>query len=292
MDIVRFKGGLGNQMFQYAFLKGLESKGRKAGASLGFYDENPELAQFELDKVFPNIVMDTGCDQEFFAAYDKWCSMKTNPEKVENFRKNLEDRYFWNETPDEGGIFQEAVYMTRECVFAGYWQTEKYFVHIRQGLLKDFQFSEGEERLKDLKGRMLASNNFVSVHVRRGDYLQHPELYGGICTDEYYKAAMELAGRKIASPLFVFFSDDIGWVKEHYKFDNALYIEAGMFEHYQPWYDMCLMSCCSHNIIANSSFSWWGAWLNRRAGKIVIAPEKWFNNRKRTDACPEDWIRV
>ena len=76
MDIVRFKGGLGNQMFQYAFLKSLESKGRNVGASLGFYKEHPELRQFELDNVFPNIKMKTGFDAEFFRAYDKWCSIK------------------------------------------------------------------------------------------------------------------------------------------------------------------------------------------------------------------------
>lgn len=292
MDIVRFKGGLGNQMFQYAFLKSLESKGRKVGASLGFYYENPGAMQYELDKVFHNIDMITGFDKEFYDAYDKWCLIKTDDGKVENFRKDLKNRYFWNETTDEGGNYQEDVYLTQDCVFVGYWQTEGYFVHIRQELLKDFQFSEGEKQLKIWKEKLLTNDNYVSVHIRRGDYLKHPELYGGICTDQYYKNAMQFIKQKADSPVFVFFSDDIGWVKEHCRFDNAIYIETSMFEHYQAWYDMCLMSCCSHSIIANSSFSWWGAWLNQRDDKIVIAPKKWFNNRKESNRCPEEWIRL
>ena len=293
MDVVRFRGGLGNQMFQYAFLKGLEAKGRKVGASLGFYKEHPELMQFELDRVFPNIAMDIGYDKEFFDAYDKWCLIKADDEKVENFRKDLKNRYFWNEATEEGGNYQEDVYVTKECVFVGYWQTEKYFADIRQELLRDFQFSEGEKKLEVMKEKMLADNNHVSVHIRRGDYLDCPELYGGICTEQYYKDAMQLVSQKVGNPVWVFFSDDIGWVKEHYRFgDNALYVEPSMFGQYQAWYDMCLMSCCSYNIIANSSFSWWGAWLNQRENRIVIAPRKWLNNRQRNDICPKNWIRV
>ena len=292
MDVVRFKGGLGNQMFQYAFLKSLEYRGRKVGASLGFYGENPKLMQYELDRTFPNIVMNTGFDKEFFEAYGKWCRIKSDDKKVDVFRKDLEHRYFWNETTEEGGNYQEGVYLTKECVFVGFWQTEKYFTGFRRELLKDFQFREGEERLAGMRKIFSGQDYYVSVHIRRGDYLKCQELYGNICTERYYGKAMEYIRQRVPKPVFVFFSDDMEWVKKSCRMDNAIYIVAGMFEHYEAWYDMCLMSCCAHNIVANSTFSWWGAWLNQRADQIVIAPEKWMNNRKKSDRCPAGWVRL
>lgn len=294
MDIVRFKGGLGNQMFQYAFLKSLESKGRNVGASLGFYKEHPELRQFELDNVFPNIKMKTGFDAEFFRAYDKWCSIKYDNVKLDTFKKDLKNRFFWSEAAEEEGNYQEKVYETENCVFSGYWQTEKYFTEIRKELVKDFDFSDinKDYGLLLLSKRLLANDSYISIHVRRGDYLQWPEIYGEICTEQYYQDAMTLLETKVHCPIFVFFSDDINWVKSHLRRAEGIYIDNSIFDHYQPWYDMYLMSCCSHNIIANSSFSWWGAWLNQRENRQVVAPKKWFYSQDRRDVCPEDWIRL
>ncbi len=294
MDVVRFKGGLGNQMFQYAFLKSLEYRGRKVGASLGFYREHLDLRQFELDKVFVNVKMETGFDKEFFTAYDKWNLIKADKKRVKEFRRDFRNRYFWGEAEDEVGRYQAEVYLTENCVFAGYWQTEKYFIDIRKELLDDLQFlnGNGEQRLKALGQQLLGNDNYVSVHVRRGDYLQFSEIYGDICGEQYYQKAMAYINQRVCSPVFVFFSDDIGWVKEHYGDENSIYIEESMFEDYQSWYDMYLMSCCSHNIIANSTFSWWGAWLNQREEKMVIAPQKWMNTLNMTDICPKTWLRL
>ena len=294
MDVVRFKGGLGNQMFQYAFLKSLEHRGRMAGASLGFYDEYPDSRKFELDRVFPNIRMDTGFDKEFFEAYNKWNLIKSDSKKLEDFKRDLKNRYFWSEADDEVGRYQAEVYMTENCVFAGYWQTEKYFTEIRKELLSDLRFlnGAGDQRLEALGQQFLEHDNYVSVHVRRGDYLQFSEMYGNICKEQYYQAAMEYINQRFSSPVFVFFSDDIEWVKGHYGNADSIYVEAGMFEEYQSWYDMYLMSCCSHNIVANSTFSWWGAWLNEREEKLVIAPKKWMNILNMTDICPKTWIRL
>ncbi len=294
MDIVRFKGGLGNQMFQYAFLKSLEYHKRKAGASLGFYEEYPDSRRFELDRVFPNIRMDKGFDTEFLASYDKWNLIKSDSKKLERFKKDVKNRYFWSETEDEVGRYQAEVYLTENCVFAGYWQTEKYFIEIRKDLLEDFRFLNGdrEQSLSALGQQLLEHDNYVSVHVRRGDYLQFSEVYGNICKEQYYEAAMAYISQRVQSPVFVFFSDDIEWVKGHYGDKKSIYVEESMFEDYQSWYDMYLMSCCSHNIIANSTFSWWGAWLNQREEKLVIAPKKWMNNRNMADICPKNWIRL
>ena len=114
---------------------------------------------------------------------------------------------------------------------------------------------------------------------------------GDVCTEAYYNKAMDYMEQRLGNCQFYFFSDDIEWVKEHYRKSNALYIESNMFERYQNWFDMCLMSFCSHHIIANSTYSWWGAWLNPRE-KIVIAPKTWARSKNFADICPVEWIRM
>ena len=289
MDIVRFKGGLGNQMFQYAFLKSLSSYNRDVRGSLGFYRKNVNTASFSLTDVFDNVKFELVDDSVFEDIDHKWKRIKQNKDKLALFVKDYPNRFFWVEDPQ--GTFNKHIFETENCVFIGYWQTEKYFSHIRRELLEDFLFSEGEVQLSRMKEAFLRAENYVSIHIRRGDYLEFSENYGDICTWDYYSAAIEYIKKIIKNPIFVFCSDDINWTKEHYKMKEAIYIEPGMFECYQPWYDMCLMSCCSSNIIANSSFSWWGAWLNQRSDKKVVAPTPWFHNYNMPDICPDDWVR-
>lgn len=289
MDIVRFKGGLGNQMFQYALLKSLSSQGRKVMASLGYYSKHPGERTFCLKDVFGNVSFEIVDEKKFEEIDGKWKDIKKNAIKLKEFRQDYVNRFFWVE--DIYGAYNEGVFETRSCVFVGYWQTEKYFLKIRDTLLQDFQFSQGEDQLEVLRNELMDNNNYVSVHIRRGDYLNISELYGDLSSTEYYVKAMKLIQKKNKEAVFVFFSDDIGWVRDNYQFDGAIYIEPGLFKNYQPWYDMCLMSCCSHNIIANSSFSWWGAWLNRREG-MIIAPKRWFRVFEMPDICPENWIRL
>lgn len=290
MDIVRFKGGLGNQMFQYALLKALSLRGRLVEGSLGFYSKHPNLAPFCLTDVFTNISF-TIVDEDIFEEKDtQWREIKQNTKELEKFLYDYNHRFFWVEEPE--GTYDKNIFETSNCVFVGYWQTEKYFRQIREELLLDFQFPKGERQLKRLKRKFCLGNNYVSVHIRRGDYLDSPQIFGNICTEAYYDAAFSFISEYVKSPIFVFFSDEIQWVKRHYEFKDAIYIETAMFEHYQAWYDMCLMSYCSCNIIANSSFSWWGAWLNQRPEKKVIAPKTWFNGREMPDICPESWVRL
>lgn len=290
MDIVRFKGGLGNQMFQYALLKALLLCGREVTGSLGFYENHSQLRPFCLTDVFKNVSFNIVDEQTFKMINEQWRQIKQDKKKYDSFMKDYSNRFFWIE--EEVGTYDERIFTTHDCTFIGYWQTEKYFIQIKKKLLEDFKFSMGEERLCILRERLLASNNYISVHIRRGDYLNFSELYGNICTEQYYKRAINFMEKQVNSPVFIFFSDDIGWVKKHYKYNNAIYIEPVMFENYQPWYDMNLMSSCSHNIIANSTFSWWGAWLNKNPYKTVIAPQKWINGTEMLDICPIDWIRM
>lgn len=290
MDIVRFKGGLGNQMFQYAFLKALSSQGREVMGSLGYYAKYPQHRPFCLTDVFENVSLNI-VDETIFEEIDKkWILIKQDKERREQYLKDYTNRFFWVEEAD--GTYDPRVFETSNCVFTGYWQTEKYFVQIRDTLLSDFRFSKGEQKLEEMKNKLLGGRQYVSVHIRRGDYLETPDRYWNICTRQYYDAAMAYAEKKVENPVFVFFSDDLEWTREQFQVKDAVFIEAGMFDCYQPWYDMCLMSCCSCNIIANSTFSWWGAWLNQRPEKTVVAPVPWFHGFGMIHICPEKWVRI
>lgn len=289
MDIVRFKGGLGNQMFQYALLKSLSLQGRKVTASLGFYSRPSCERAFCLNEVFENVCFEVVNERIFKEIDIRWRAIKHNEKKIKEFLQDYANRFFWVE--DAYGTYDESVFKTCNCAFVGYWQTEKYFGWAKKELLHDFKFSKGEEQLEKWKKRLTSSENYVSVHIRRGDYLKNSELYGNLSVSQYYEKAMRLAEKRNSNSIFVFFSDDIEWVKEHYYRKRAIYIQPELFDHYQMWYDMCLMSCCAHNIIANSSYSWWGAWLNGRGG-TVIAPKLWLKGYEMPDICPDSWIRV
>ena len=140
----------------------------------------------------------------------------------------------------------------------------------------------------------IKSTEAVAVHFRRGDYTKKrvADKYGS-CSVEYYKNAVEYIAEKYPNPEIFFFSDDIEWVKENLKFPyNCSYVANNTGD--KSFEDLRLMSCCKHNVIANSSFSWWGAWLNNNKDKIVVAPKKWLQDSSfaQDDIVPKAWIRL
>ena len=132
----------------------------------------------------------------------------------------------------------------------------------------------------------------VSLHIRLGDYTTpvNKEFFGGICTEEYYKNAVEYIKQKYENPKFFIFSNGEGNITE--VLPDIDYELVNINDENTGWADMYLMSQCKHNIIANSSFSWWGAWLNQNENKTVVAPQKWINGQKMPDICPSEWIRI
>jgi hypothetical protein len=137
--------------------------------------------------------------------------------------------------------------------------------------------------------------NSVSLHVRRGDYVANLKVAAihGLCSKEYYASAIKFISKKVERPHFFVFSDDINWVENNFKINYpCTYINQNFSN--ESYNDLRLMSLCQHNIIANSSFSWWGAWLNCNSEKIVIAPKKWFANsdKRCDDLIPEKWVRL
>jgi hypothetical protein len=276
MIIVKLHGGLGNQMFQYAFSKNLA---KVRGESIAFVDDTLngvtkrkyELSYFNIKPKF--------VDKKKATELDKLYKNKT-PKIIRRFLK--QPKYLVDCYLDKNlFVFDKKVYKTDKKYFVGYWQNEKYFNEIRKELLKDF--TSKKNITKKLK------QNSVSIHIRRGDYIKNPQVKQahGACDMNYYKTAINLIEDKVENPFFYVFSDDIVWCKKNFKFlKNVEFISNK-----QPYMDIVLMSKCEHNIIANSSFSWWGAWLNENDNKIVIAPKSWMKSYYKSPV-PKEWIKI
>ena len=159
---------------------------------------------------------------------------------------------------------------------------------------KEFTFKdEFIQRVKDFSNQLRSANS-VSVHIRRGDMKNDPVMAErhGVMPLSYYQKGIEIIRSKVSNPHFYFFSDDISWANENFNDIDSTFVSGDISKtHFE---DLYLMSQCGYNIIANSSFSWWGAWLNNNSGKIVIAPNKWFNSgpQDTEDLIPSNWIRI
>lgn len=290
LNIVYFMGGLGNQMFQYGLYRMLELQGNsKIKADISWYSSGQKERKFELDEVFPNISLNID-DSNLSKKKREWyLKIRKNRDWVAfiNYHIIRLCIYF---TEKEDSIYDERVLSLKHAVIIGYWQTEKYIKNIRQELIRDFTFAYGETTLEKWRNMLLKDNKSVAIHIRRGDYLKNEEMFENLSESKYYYKAIDYINDKIEEPHFVFFSDDISWVKKNYYDKNAIYIDKKMFDNYEDWYDMCLISCCSNCIIANSSFSWWGAWLNVNKNKIIIAPKLWLKGKRTSDVWCENWI--
>jgi hypothetical protein len=177
----------------------------------------------------------------------------------------------------------------------GYWQSERYFSGIRDILVKDLTISQPLSGANLEIAKRIQIGNSVSVHVRRGDYVTDPRTaqVHNVCGLDYYQRAMSLMTEKLKTPNFYVFSDDINWAKVNIGLkDNVVYVDNNTIENGHE--DLRLMSLCAHNIIANSSLSWWGAWLNNNESKLVVAPKKWFatDDKSEQDIVPLNWLRI
>lgn len=274
--IIAFSNGLGNQMFQYALYKNFLIQGKEVRADLSAYIK-PDMMRFELLEVFPNIELE-----------------RCNPNEKECY---LKGGNVYIEEPPRG---KEKITYKRELLemesgyIEGFHCSYKYSELIRKELLEDFIFPyQNNKELCNLKS-LIEQREAVGVHVRRGDFLatKYQREMGGICTEEYYSKAINQIKKIYPSAFFCFFSNDMDWVRDNMKEENALYVDKNMFTTYCDWYDMYLMSVCKHNIIPNSTFGWWGAWLNQNPDKIVIAPKRWRNRWDARDWCPPEWITI
>ena len=288
MIIVRITGGLGNQMFQYAIAKSIAKKRNDIfKLDILFYPKQTlrkcELNYFNIEE---NIASEEEC-VKLRGREDFWFKIKN---KIGLKIKRPYSYYQEKEITK----FDENVFKLKGDIYLdGYWQNENYFKDIRDEILKDFTLKqdiskEAKEYLNQIK-----NSKSISLHVRRGDYIQnsHTNKVHGVCDLDYYKMAITYILQKVDNPIFFIFSDDINWCKKIFDFlENKIFVDKTK----SAIEDLELMKNCTHNIIANSTFSWWGAWLNENKNKIVIGPNQWFVKKewKNLNLVCEGWIKV
>lgn len=283
MNIIWIDGGLGNQMFQYALALKMQSLGVQVKIDVTKYAQHHAHNDFELDQVF-----------------DIDCPFAEIPEirhlgyvKANHWTEFLKKMPFRKKTVynNESYMYDAQVLNLDGYYIEGYWQSEKYFLDIKEKILNTYRFPEFPKG-QDTWAERIQNSCAVSVHIRRGDYLQYSYLQN-ICTLEYYKKSMEFFRRTLSDKAeFYIFTNDFPWAEEHFREKDCYFVKGNTGKN--SFRDMQLMSLCRHHIVANSSFSWWGAWLNQVPDKVVVAPERWINRPEgeETDIIPENWIRI
>lgn len=291
MIITNICGGLGNQMFQYAFGYALSRHHNQSMKLDTSTYKGQNLRHYQLNQLNTNLGI---------ASANEISSLKYTPENTLQMvirklgrKQRILSQHFYNEPhfQYDNNAFKAKDY----TYFNGYWQSEKYFVAYRSELLEQFTLRNPLYPKSKEYQKLILSSNSVSLHVRRGDYITNTltNSVHGICSIDYYKKAIRVIEKNIATPAYFIFSDDLSWTKDNLDFlSNVTYIE--LEDSALDFEEMYLMSLCQHHIIANSSFSWWGAWLNSNPNKIVIAPQKWFNDTSinTDDLIPESWLRL
>jgi hypothetical protein len=184
----------------------------------------------------------------------------------------------------------------KDAYFIGYWQSENYFKNIRSKILEEFQPKESlSQKRMEILSEIRSNFSPISVHIRRGDYVTNIKANNihGTCEPEWYKAAANIIENHYGNVTYFVFSDDPDWVKRNIRLDQkTIFVERDIDG--KDYEDLYLMSACDGHITANSTFSWWGAWLNSNSNKRVIAPRRWFKSRAMNslDLIPEDWISL
>lgn len=293
MIISQLFGGLGNQMFQYAAGRAL-AIARKTSLKLDvsrLFSEShhqgfqlPDIFRGDFDIATSSDVVNTIGPLRSYPKFQYFLSKPiARPLRGSNYI--VEPCYqYW------AGL--RAV--PTQSFLSGYWQSERYFSDIATLIREDFTF---KIPLTDLNAEIadrISSGNSVSLHVRRGDYVssQAAAAHHGLCSISYYQNAIGALLHKVGPAIVYIFSDDPKWVRENLMVkEPCVYVDHNQGP--ASYIDMQLMSMCKHHIIANSSFSWWGAWLNPDHSKTVVAPKKWFAKTIPThDLLPANWIRI
>lgn len=298
MICVNINGGLGNQMFQYACGRALAfSNQTSLILDLSSLQKNTNTSEttkrsFELSDVF-KIEVAEACVGDLkilkpilYRAINV-LAFKLGFKGIQISKYFIENEFSYNHNIKKVG---------KDCFLSGYWQSPKYFDSIASLIRDEFAFQKPLDANNLEISSLIKRVNSISLHIRRTDFqITNSNDTHGICSLDYYDKAVKFISDKLTDPHFFVFSDDINWAKENLKLPYKLTFISGN-NGGKSYIDMQLMSICKHNIIANSSFSWWGAWLNSNTTKIVIAPKIWFANEilnnQTTDLIPEEWIRM
>lgn len=282
MIITRLTWGLGDNFFQYALGRRLALE-RGTGLLLDISRENYRRQQY-MRSYMSNFNM-----------------IKSTAKPWDVMKVKLLNRFYFLNFAYKNSVIKESknsfdstiLSAPKNAYLIGHWQSEKYFKPIENIIRQDFKFKEPQnEKYRFLLDKINRSNS-VSVHIRRGNYLSERNLrLFSMCTPDYFLGAEAFISKKIPSIELFVFSNDIEWVKQNIPFHfPATFVSDGSLTDYQ---ELMLMSACKHNITANSSFSWWGAWLNSNPQKIVVTPQKWFVDpaMEEKDVVPSTWVKM
>ncbi len=292
MNIIRMSGGLGNQMFQYALYLKLRSMGKE----VKFDDIN----EYRGEEARPIVLAIFGIDYPRAA----WDEIAAFTDQSMEFKKRIRRYLFGRKATvyEEQGFYDPQVLNFDSMYLRGSFRSEKYFEDIKEEVKSTYQFPELDEMHLPEKLYLptkncldqIESSEAVALHMYRGDSRNNEELYDGICTEQYYEGAVRYIQDRYPEAVFFIFSNEPKWVKGWVISLMKSQIEEGMTREniknlgrrfvlveansqHTGYLDMFLMSRCRHNIISNSSFSWWAAWINKNQGKLICAPSRWVN---------------
>ena len=280
MIVVYSNAGLANRMFHYALYKAIEAKGIDV-----YFDEKSYLPEWNFEQttlidVFPRVryrecqYFKRVAKKDVFSRIIRKLSWKYYINYSFKYDINLWDKL-------EGD----------KCLM-GIWQSEKDFHDIKNDIREDFCFLQFEQERNREAECIMNSQNSVAIHIRKGvDYLRNP-IFSGICPIEYYHEAIKYVREHVDNPIFYVFTDNKEWVLNNLTDLNYTLCDWNPTSGKMNYLDMQLMSCAKHNIISNSSYSWWAAWLNKNPDKIVVAPQKWSNRGGGSDIIPDSWIQL
>lgn len=280
--VIQLSGGMGNQMFQYALYLQLKALGRNVKIDDVTEYDGREARPIRLSVFDARYATPT--ETEMKCLTDSYLDL---PSKI---RRKLTGRQTAAYV-EKSQLFDAEVLKKERAYLIGCWQSEKYFKEIKEQVREVYTFRNIKlsSKMQEYEAQM-QSKNSVSLHIRRGDYLQVSEVYGGICTQEYYMEAMRYMEEQVTDCHFFVFTNDPAWVKEHFQKNNITVVEGN--DEDAGYIDMYLMTQCKHYILANSSFSWWGCYLNSSKEKIVIAPKQWFQDRDCRDIYTDEMKKI
>lgn len=289
MIIAQIEGGLGNQMFRYAMARRL-SYVLHTDIKLDISPfEGYKIREFKLNKFHISASIATKADREKFFRNpgNRYVRILFSLFPILGQKgKHYKERYYHFD-PD-------ALHLSDDTYISGYFQSERYFKDIKEIIRNELTLKNPKSINQKLLHQIRTTAS-IGVHLRLGDFVEDPKtnkLHGFYGLD-YLQKAVNLISKKIHSPYFYIFSDDIDRVRKNLKLPYQVIYVSGEFSH-KDYEDLILMSSCKHNIIVNSTFGWWGAWLNSNKNKIVLTPNKWYQNGPvdTQDLLPNSWIKI
>lgn len=292
MIISKLTGGIGNQLFQYALGRNLSLK-NSTNLVLDIteytYEKDRRYSLFPFNINATTMIRKSAINSS--RPYYRIKNMVDNYMQPKSIVVNhIKVKCVNEKFPD----FNSKVLESGDNIYLkGFWQSEKYFKEIEEILRKDLTLKKKKKHMQGIYLEIKRTKS-VSIHFRRGDYIhdKYVSRSHGICGLDYYREALKILAQKVKDPHLFIFSDDISWVKSNLISPYPVtYVSQYLKNDYE---EMMLMSECSYHILANSSFSWWGAWLNSNKDKVIISPKKWFKDKLKStrDLIPESWLRI